>query len=225
VSKSCSPTLVSGHGPVAYIFDPEIASMELGEGYYMRPFRLLLTHELVTCLGLLDNLSLYTASPADVEDLTKYHTAEYVLFLRYAELYMRPEDHDERNKYQVQFEYDLPEGSRADCPLFQGLWEYVARYSGATLAATRLLLEGSHRVAMNWSGGMHHGRRGAASGFCYVNDIVLAIVALKEKYDRVMYIDIDVHHGDGVEAAFRDDPRVLTLSLHQLEHNFYQGTG
>ena len=118
-----------------------------------------------------------------------------------------------------------------DCPVFDGLWDYVSQYSGASLQAAATLVQGQADIAVNWSGGLHHAKRDAASGFCYSNDIVLAIQALLAEFQRVLYIDIDVHHGDGVEKAFESTDRVFTLSYHrhgwdtQNGRLFFPGTG
>ena len=80
-------------------------------------------------------------------------------------------------------------------------------------------------MAINWSGGLHHAKKGEASGFCYVNDIVLAIMELLKHHTRVLYIDIDIHHGDGVQEAFYATDRVMTVSFHKHGNNFFPGTG
>jgi histone deacetylase HOS2 len=108
---------------------------------------------------------------------------------------------------------------------------YLFLYTGATLEATSALTSGQSDVAINWSGGLHHAHKGEASGFCYINDIVLSILDMLRIYPRVLYIDIDVHHGDGVEEAFQRQPRVMTLSFHRYGpyddtgHKFFPGTG
>lgn len=121
-------------------------------------------------------------------------------------------------------------GDSNDCPVFEGLWNYVCLYSGASMHAAHNLLNNQSDIAINWSGGLHHARKAAASGFCYVNDIVLAIQQLLTQHQRVLYIDIDVHHGDGVEAAFESSDRVFTLSYHKWGIDrygspFFPGTG
>lgn len=121
-------------------------------------------------------------------------------------------------------------GESNDCPVFEGLWNYVCLYSGASMHAAQNLLNHQSDIAINWSGGLHHARKGAASGFCYVNDIVLAIQHLLTQHQRVLYIDIDVHHGDGVESAFESSDRVFTLSYHKFGNDrngwpFFPGTG
>lgn len=113
-----------------------------------------------------------------------------------------------------------------DCPVFDGLYRYCKLYTGASLSAARNLTSGQSDVAINWSGGLHHAKKSEASGFCYINDIVLAILELLRYHPRVLYIDIDVHHGDGVEQAFASTDRVLTLSLHKFDKAFFfPGTG
>lgn len=133
-----------------------------------------------------------------------------------------------------------------DCPVFDGLYDYCSMYTGASLSAARTLtsalapgapsakaftssgmnVSGASDIAINWSGGLHHAFKAAASGFCYINDIVLTIQHLLQYHPRVLYIDIDVHHGDGVEAAFHSSDRVLTLSFHKYEPlEFFPGTG
>lgn len=115
-----------------------------------------------------------------------------------------------------------------DCPIFDGLYEYCTLYSGASLDAARKLTNNQSDIAINWSGGLHHAKKGLASGFCYTNDIVIAILQLLLYHPRVLYIDIDVHHGDGVEQAFRTTDRVMTLSFHKFgdkEYPFFPGTG
>ena len=101
----------------------------------------------------------------------------------------------------------------ADCPVFDGLYDYCRVYSGGSLDGAAKLNHKLADVAINWSGGLHHAKRFEASGFCYVNDIVLAILELLKFHPRVLYLDIDIHHGDGVEEAFYASPRVMTLSF------------
>lgn len=127
--------------------------------------------------------------------------------------------------------YNLSTSPGADCPVFDGMSEYLFLYTGATLAATHQLTSGACNIAINWSGGLHHAHKAEASGFCYINDIVLAVLDMLRVYARVLYIDIDVHHGDGVEEAFQRQPRVMTLSYHrygpydETGHKFFPGTG
>lgn len=121
----------------------------------------------------------------------------------------------------------------ADCPVFDGMSDYLFLYTGATMEAVAKLINKQSDIAINWSGGLHHAHKSEASGFCYINDIVLAILELLKVHARVLYIDIDVHHGDGVEEAFSSSDRVMTVSFHrygivadaQPPHLFFPGTG
>ena len=112
-----------------------------------------------------------------------------------------------------------------DCPVFDGLYEYCQTYTGGSLGGAARLNQGAADVVVNWAGGLHHAKKGEASGFCYTNDIVLAILELLKVHPRVLYVDIDIHHGDGVEEAFYLTNRVMTLSFHQSGNNFFPRTG
>ncbi|TBU10870.1 histone deacetylase [Hamiltosporidium tvaerminnensis] len=112
-----------------------------------------------------------------------------------------------------------------DCPLFPNLYDFCTHYTSASLLCARLLNSNTYKTTINWSGGFHHARKNEPSGFCYVNDIVIAIQELLKCYERVLYVDIDIHHGDGVEEAFMHCDRVLTFSLHKYGDNYFPGTG
>ncbi|KAJ1570012.1 Histone deacetylase 3 [Nowakowskiella sp. JEL0078] len=112
-----------------------------------------------------------------------------------------------------------------DCPVFDGLYDFCSFSAGSSLDAARRLGSGQTDIAVNWSGGLHHAKKFEASGFCYVNDIVLAILELLRIHPRVLYVDIDVHHGDGVQEAFLHSDRVMTLSLHRYDGVFFPRTG
>lgn len=115
-------------------------------------------------------------------------------------------------------------GEFTDCPVFDGLFEFTSLYTGASIDGAIKLNQNTTDIAVNWSGGLHHAKKSEASGFCYINDIVLAILELLKVHARVLYIDIDVHHGDGVEEAFYCTDRVMTFSLHKYG-DFFPGTG
>lgn len=113
-----------------------------------------------------------------------------------------------------------------DCPLFSYLPMYCQVITGATLMLADNTVKGERSIGINWDGGRHHAFKQKASGFCYVNDIVLLIQKLRKKgYQRISYVDFDLHHGDGVEKAFQFSPNVQTVSLHMLEVGFFPGTG
>ncbi len=111
-----------------------------------------------------------------------------------------------------------------DCPIFEGLYDFCRLYSAGSVLAARSLNAGESDIAINWAGGLHHAKKNEASGFCYVNDCVLGILELLKRFERVLYLDIDIHHGDGVEEAFYTTPRVLTCSLHKFG-DYFPGTG
>ena len=111
-----------------------------------------------------------------------------------------------------------------DCPVFDGLFQFCQTYSGGSVGGAVRLNRGDNPAVINWMGGLHHAKKTEASGFCYINDIVLAILELLKVHARVLYIDIDIHHGDGVEEAFYTTDRVMTVSFHKFGE-YFPGTG
>lgn len=111
-----------------------------------------------------------------------------------------------------------------DCPVFDGLFEFCQIYTSGSIGGAIRLNEELADISINWAGGLHHAKKSEASGFCYVNDCVLAILELLKKHQRVLYIDIDIHHGDGVEEAFYTTNRVMTCSFHKFGE-YFPGTG
>lgn len=111
-----------------------------------------------------------------------------------------------------------------DCPVFDGLFEFCQISAGGSVGGAVKLNHGQADIAINWAGGLHHAKKSEASGFCYINDIVLAILELLKYHARVLYIDIDIHHGDGVEEAFYTTDRVMTVSFHKFG-DYFPGTG
>lgn len=200
---------------VAYFYDPEVGNYHYGPGHPMKPHRLSVTHSLVLNYDLHHAMSVYRPSPASSQDISKWHDEDYIKFLQKVSPLNAPNFNKHLNRFNV--------GN--DCPIFDGMFEFCARYTGASLEAARRLGAGEHEVAINWSGGLHHAKRSEASGFCFVNDIVLAINELLKTFARVLYIDIDIHHGDGVQEAFYLTDRVMTLSFHKYGQNFFPGTG
>lgn len=158
----------------------------------------------------------YSTRAATEDELAEFHSDDYLDFLKR----VTPENADS-------FIQQLPHFNIGDdCPIFSGMWDFCTLYAGASLDAAKKLLAGQSDIAINWSGGLHHAKKSEASGFCYINDIVLAILQLLRYHPRVLYIDIDVHHGDGVEQAFFSTDRVMTLSFHKYDKdNFFPGTG
>lgn len=118
-----------------------------------------------------------------------------------------------------------PDFSIEDCPRFPAVYDFCQLYSGGSIEGAWKLNQKRTDVAINWAGGLHHARKNEGSGFCYINDIVLAIIELLRYHPRVLYIDIDIHHGDGVQDAFYHTDRVMCVSLHKYAQNFFPGTG
>lgn len=180
--------------------------------------RCLLVHGLIRSYGLLNWLRLIHPTPASRRELLVFHSEDYVGFLEECET----TDDLERSDIQTKAEeYNLSD----DCAPVERLFTLVRHIAGGTLAGARALLEGTCDIAIHWEGGWHHAQRSEAAGFCYVNDAVLGILELRRSFERVLYIDLDVHHGDGVEDAFSGTDKVATVSFHQFECGFYPGTG
>lgn len=202
---------------VSYHANPEMEKMHFGPKHPMKPWRLTLTNKIVLAYGMHEAMDLYIPQAATSQELKKFHREDYVDFLEK----VTPSD----NTWDPASEtYIYNTGD--DCPIFDGVFNYCSLYAGASLDAARKLTNHQSDIAINWSGGLHHAKKNEASGFCYVNDIVLAILQLLLHHPRVLYIDIDVHHGDGVEQAFRTTDRVMTLSFHKYDKDqFFPGTG
>ncbi len=177
--------------------------------------RLGLTWRLMEAYGLtgLARAKVLTPEPASIEAICRFHTREYADVLRAASAGdWLP--HAER--------YGLGPG---DNPIFPGLWEAAELVAGGSLLAAQLVAEGEADRVFHFAGGLHHAMPDRASGFCYVNDAVLAIMKLRARGWRVAYVDIDAHHGDGVQFAFYNDPAVLTISTHERGDRLFPGTG
>jgi histone deacetylase HOS2 len=200
---------------VSWHANPEIEKHHFGNSHPMKPWRLTLSKGLIMSYGMHIAMDTYVSRQATEEEMRDFHSEDYLEYLRTAKVAM-PDDETPKP-------YNL---GGSDCPIFEGLFNYCSMYSGASIDAARKLCNNESDIAINWSGGLHHAKKAEASGFCYANDIVLAILQLLRKYPRVLYIDIDVHHGDGVEEAFWSSDRVLTLSIHKYDGmNFFPGTG
>eukprot|EP00004_Rigifila_ramosa_P014987 TRINITY_DN3450_c0_g1_i1.p1 TRINITY_DN3450_c0_g1~~TRINITY_DN3450_c0_g1_i1.p1 ORF type:complete len:431 (-),score=108.54 TRINITY_DN3450_c0_g1_i1:197-1333(-) len=160
-------------------------------------------------------MDIYRPHLATHEEMAKFHSEDYVDFLRRVSPDNMQELQDQLQRYNV----------GEDCPVFDGLFDYCRTYTGGSIDGAVKLNNGQCDIAVNWSGGLHHAKKCEASGFCYINDIVLAILELLKHHPRVLYIDIDIHHGDGVEEAFYVTDRVMTVSFHKYGDMFFPGTG
>jgi acetoin utilization protein AcuC len=199
----------------AFIYSDDFAKYDYGPGHPLKPFRLKLTHDLIKAYGLLSlpDVRVVGAKPAEEDDLLLYHTADYIEILRATDSGLA-----------------VPGGERyglgfGDNPVFEGVFEWSRLVTGASLQAAELVDSGEVPIAFNISGGLHHALASRASGFCYMNDPVIVISSLLKKGRRVAYIDIDAHHGDGVQEAFYRTDKVLTISLHESGLYLFPGTG
>jgi acetoin utilization protein AcuC len=204
----------SGECGLEVFWDDRLVSYDFGPGHPMNPVRVELTMALARDLGVLDrpNVRVSRFEPAGDKLLRLVHEEAYLAAVKHAGATGLPEPR-----------YGL---GTDDNPVFLGMHEASALVAGASVAGAEAVWTGRAGHAANISGGLHHAMSGAASGFCVYNDPAIAIAWLLENgAERVAYVDIDVHHGDGVQAAFYDDPRVLTISLHETPRTLFPGTG
>ncbi|XP_067662888.1 histone deacetylase 3-like [Haliotis asinina] len=200
---------------VAYFYDQDVGNFHYGPGHPMKPHRISLTHCLVLHYGLYKKMKVYRPYRATFHDMCRFHSEDYIDFLRR----VTPNNVQSFTKSLSMFNVG------EDCPVFDGLFDFCAMYTGASLEGAVKLNNNHCDIAVNWSGGLHHAKKYEASGFCYVNDIVIAILELLKYHPRVLYIDIDIHHGDGVQEAFYLTDRVMTVSFHKYGNFFFPGTG
>ncbi|ELU06885.1 hypothetical protein CAPTEDRAFT_184599 [Capitella teleta] len=204
---------------VAYFYDPDVGNFHYGPGHPMKPQRMAVTHNLVLNYGLQKKMQasdpMYRPYRASAHDMCRFHSDEYIDFLQR----VTPQNLQSFTKYLSMFNVG------DDCPVFDGIFDFCSMYTGASLESATKLNNDQCDIAINWSGGLHHAKKFEASGFCYVNDIVIAILELLKYHPRVLYIDIDIHHGDGVQEAFYLTDRVMTVSFHKYGNYFFPGTG
>ncbi|KAJ2823736.1 Histone deacetylase 8 [Coemansia erecta] len=188
-------------------------------------------HALINAFGLTSSLGIIEPEALNNERLTLFHSEEYIdcLFATSSDSksrHYRPPSSEESEEDEEDYEARLQRfGLAHDCALFEGVEEHVRYAAGGTVAAANALVQGQAQVAIHWEGGRHHCQRNKAAGFCYVNDVVLGILALQRRFSRVLYIDLDLHHGDGVQDAFLYSNKVMTLSLHHYDRGFYPNSG
>ena len=186
-----------------------------GPQHPLRPARVILTRKLIHDYGLIDGgrVTETPARDATDEEISLVHTPEYIDATRRA-------GHGEEGPWQ-RFGY-----GPGDNPIFPQMHEASARVAGASLVAAEAVHSGRAEHAFNPAGGLHHAMPDRASGFCVYDDPAVAIARLLQQgVERIAYVDVDVHHGDGVQAIFYRDPRVLTISIHQSGRTLFPGTG
>lgn len=195
------------------VFDDRLTTYNFGQSHPMAPVRIELTVELAAELGIVDDLDLVGAEPATEDELALIHSASYI------ERVQKLSDHPTYADLSIGL-------GGEDNPVFAHMHEASSLIAGASVEAARRVWTGQAPRAVNISGGLHHAMPGNASGFCIYNDVALAIRWLLDNgAEKVAYVDVDAHHGDGVQRMFWDDPRVLTISIHEGPQSLFPGTG
>ncbi|MDX6287406.1 MAG: acetoin utilization protein AcuC [Frankiales bacterium] len=198
---------------VRVVWEDALAAYNFGPSHPLAPVRVVLTMSLARSLGVLDAVTMSGAAPADDSTLELVHSPEYVAAVKRAGTPPLTAD----------MEHGL---GTPDDPVFEGMHDASALVAGASVAAARAIWTEGAQHAANIAGGLHHAMPDMASGFCIYNDAAIAIAwLLANGAEKVAYVDVDVHHGDGVQAVFYDDPRVLTISLHESGRYLFPGTG
>ena len=200
--------------PAAFVYHPSLSRHVLRQDHPMRPIRLQHTFDLLDSYGAFRDANVIAPRAATVTELATFHTREYI---EAVERFSRNQDlHD-----MARFNFSL----MGDNPIFPGIYEAAALSTGASMVASEMIAEGRVRTAFNISGGLHHAAAAHASGFCVFNDPVVAINYFLERDMKVAYVDIDAHHGDGVQDAFYETDAVLTISTHESGQFLFPGTG
>ena len=200
----------------AFVYDEELSRHVLGPYHPMKPVRLQQTYELLKAYEAFDGVSsqLVAPRPATEEEIGAFHLPEYIQAVK---RFSSGEDMHDAARFNF--------SNAGDNPVYPGMYEAAALSVGASIVAAEMIESGRADVAFNISGGLHHAASGRPSGFCVFNDPVVAIKQLVKKKYRVAYVDIDAHHGDGVQNAFYDTDQVLTISLHESGMYLFPGTG
>jgi acetoin utilization protein AcuC len=204
-------------GPSCVVFDKTLTDYDFGPSHPMSPLRVDLTMRLAEDLGLVGGSGsglVAVAAPTASDDLiASVHTGDLIEAVQACG----------RNPRRVDLAHGL---GTDDNPVFEGMHAAASHVVGASVEAARQVWAGRSLHAANIAGGLHHAMAGRASGFCVYNDVAIAISwLLANGADKIAYVDVDVHHGDGVEKVFYDDPRVLTISLHETGQMLFPGTG
>lgn len=206
-------------GPSTVVFDPSLTEYDFGPHHPMSPVRVELTMQLAVATGVVgggadgNGLMVVPAPKASSELVATVHDLAFIDAVKEAGA----------TPGYTNFARGL---GTEDDPIFENMHEASAHVVGATVEACRQVWTGESLHSANISGGLHHAMRGMASGFCIYNDVAVGIQWLLDHgAERVAYVDVDVHHGDGVQAIFYNDPRVLTISLHETGHVLFPGTG
>jgi len=205
-------------GPVALVYGDALMKHQLSDEHPLQPIRVKLAVELIRSTGLIEHCHLLPPRAATDRELELVHSPEYVALVRSL-------SDPAKRRHVSPTEIDAAGFASADNPISDALHDGTAVVVGASLVAAQAIESGAALHAFSPSGGLHHAHRERASGFCTYNDAAVACQWLKQQGHRVAYVDVDVHHGDGVEGIFQRDPDVLTISLHESGHWLFPGTG
>jgi acetoin utilization protein AcuC len=198
----------------AFIYDPALSKYELSDSHPFKPIRLELTKSLLESVGLLKSDHIAEPYPISETQLLRIHDKDFVDAVKTVSKNPALDD-----------AYDYGLGT-SDNPIFPNMHEAIMRVCSATTTAVHLVASGKVQRAVNLSGGLHHAHANKASGFCIYNDLAVAIDHAVKKFKlRVAYVDIDAHHGDGVQGLFYDRADVMTISLHESGRYLFPGTG
>jgi acetoin utilization protein AcuC len=202
-------------GKAVFIYSSELEKYHYPPEHPFNVDRAARVRKVLNSMGLLSGDGRSEVSPQATDRITlkKFHSARYLHALKSAS----------EGRWDAEA-LDMGIGS-GDCPVFSGLYDYAVLACGATLTGVKMILSGSADIAFNPSGGFHHAGPEKAAGFCYINDVALACLIFAEQRKKVLYIDVDVHHGDGVAYTFYDRCDVMTISLHQNPRTLFPGTG
>jgi acetoin utilization protein AcuC len=199
-------------GKLVYPWSEDLLKYEFREDHPLKPERLKLTYILSKELGLIDKVQVTLPDLATREELELIHSPDFIEAVQ---------ETSATGEANVRYGLGTP-----DNPAFKGIYETGARYVGATLDAMKAIINGASN-AFCISGGLHHAQRSEASGFCIFNDVAISIEYFlkRKKKARVLYVDVDAHHGDGVQNAFYRSKDVMTISTHQTGRTLFPGTG
>ncbi|OEH91798.1 acetoin utilization protein AcuC [Bacillus solimangrovi] len=198
-----------------YVLSEEYQKYNFGNDHPFNQIRVKLTTSLLQQMGKLNDSDVISARQASFEELALIHDPHYIAAVQKAGSGELPED--------IGLNYGI---GTEDTPIFKDMHEATSAVVGGTLVAADYVMQGKAAHALNLGGGLHHGFQGKASGFCIYNDASVAIKYIQEKYGaRVLYVDTDAHHGDGVQWSFYDDPNVCTYSIHETGRYLFPGTG
>src|SRR5260370_38497574 len=214
----CLLAYVPMAGPVALVYGDALMKHHLSDEHRLQPIRVKLAVDLIKSTGLIEHAHLLPPRSATNEELQLVHSAEYV-----ALVHQLSDPAQRRHVSPIQV--DRAGFASADNPISDELHEGTALVAGATLVAAQAIESTAALHAFSPSGGLHHAHRDRASGFCTYNAAAIACEWLKQRGHPVAYVDVDVHHGDGVEEIFQSDPDVLTIILHESGSWPFPGTG